>query len=95
MSRRATNRIFNKLGRSPGDIQRALQDFSASANAFTLTKEEALEKYRDKWIAIYKGEVSAVADSLNQLATAIAEKQLPAAETLFRHIDPKNKVFIL
>lgn len=92
---RATARVFSKKGNSPTDISKALRNFSASASSFCLTKEEALEKYKDKWIAIYKGEVQAVADDLAQLAQDVAAKHIPASETLFRHIDPKDKVFIL
>lgn len=92
---RATARVFNKLSNSPVDISSALRNFSASAASFSLTKEQALEKYKDKWIAIYRGEVQAVADDLAQLAQDVAAKQIPASETLFRHIDPKDKVFIL
>jgi phosphoenolpyruvate carboxylase len=95
MAQRAHSRVFSRAQKSPGEIQRALRNFSENASAFSLTKEEALEKYKDKWIAIYKGEVTAVADTLNQLATAIADQRIPASETLFRHIDPKDKVFIL
>lgn len=95
MSNRASHKIFSKVGRSAGDIQRALQTFSANAESFSLTKEEALEKYCDKWIAIYEGEVTAVADTLTQLSAAVAAKSIPASEALFRHISPKDKVFIL
>lgn len=94
MSNRA-RKIFSKVDKSPSEIQRTLQTFSANANAFSLTKEEAIKKYRNKWIAIYRGEVTTVADTLEELATAVAESHLPASETLFRHIDPKDKVFIL
>jgi hypothetical protein len=88
-------RVFGRVHLSPDHIHQALRSYSANAQSFSLTKDEALEKYRNKWIAIYNGEVEAVADSLEQLSSDIAAKQIPASETLFRHIDPKDKVFIL
>ena len=90
-----SHKVFDRIDASPGDIHRALRAFSANASSFTMTKDEALEKYRDKWIAIYKGNVSAVADSLEELAAQIEKQHIPASEALFRHINPKDKVFIL
>lgn len=95
MTRKKSPKIFKRLDQSPRDIQRALDTFSDNANAFTLTKDEALEKYKDKWIAIYKGTVRAVADTLEQLSAQVAQKNIPKSETLFRRIDSKEKVFIL
>jgi len=88
-------RVFEKIPQSPNDIKRAIATFSANARAFNLTKEEALAKYKDKWIAIYNGQVQAVADDLESLAREVAEKSIPASQTLFRHISSKDKVFIL
>lgn len=87
--------IFKRLNHSPSHIHNVLRNFSANAGSFDLTKEQALEKYNNKWIAIYNGSVAAVADDLTQLALEVAAKHIPASETLFRHIDPKDKVFIL
>jgi hypothetical protein len=89
------SRIFDRVKLSPDEIDRALQNYSANVSSFSLTKDEAVAKYKDKWIAIYNGGVEAVADSLEQLSREIAAKHIPASETLFRHIDPKEKIFIL
>jgi Family of unknown function (DUF5678) len=94
MSQRS-QKVFDRLDSTPSEIHQALRAFSANAAAFTMTKEETLEKYRNKWIAIYKGNVSAVADTLEELSAKIAKQNIPSSEALFRHINPKDKVFIL
>jgi Na+/phosphate symporter len=91
----AVKRVFERVKLSPDHIHQALRSYSASVSSFSLTKDEAVEKYKDKWIAIYNGSVEAVADTLEQLSKEIADKHIPASETLFRHIDPMEKVFIL
>ncbi len=95
MANRATARVFKGLPKTPRQIQMSLQSFSDNAGAFTLSKDEALEKYKNKWIAIYNGRVEAVADNLEVLTSEIRAKDIPVSQTLFRHISPKNRVFIL
>lgn len=95
MANWATARVFKGLPKSPQQIQMSLQSFSDNAGSFTLSKDEALEKYKNKWIAIYNGRVEAVADNLELLGAEISAKNIPASQTLFRHISSKNKVFIL
>jgi hypothetical protein len=95
MANRATARVFKGLPKSPGEIQRALHTFSVNAASFSMSKEEALEKYKNKWIAIYDGKVAVVSDSLEKLTEAVKSQKIPASQTLFRHISPVDKVFIL
>jgi hypothetical protein len=95
MANRAAAKVFKGLPKSPRQIQMSLQSFSDNAGSFTLSKDEALAKYNNKWIAIYNGRIEAVADSLEILASEIRAKDIPASQTLFRHISPKDKVYIL
>jgi hypothetical protein len=60
-----------------------------------MSRDEALKKYKDKWIAIHKGDVVAVADSILDLVRIVESKNLSANEILYRRIDSKEKVFIL
>ncbi len=60
-----------------------------------MNREEALQKYRDKWIAAYKGAVIAEADSLEELIRLVEAQNLSANDVLYQHIDAKEKVFIL
>ena len=95
MTGRAQSRVFRKLKVSPQEATAALRAFSQNARSFCLTKEQAVEKYNDKWVAIHSGNVAAVADTLEQLVLLVAAKNIPSSEALFRHISPKEKVFIL
>lgn len=90
-----TSKVFGQISQSAAEISRAIQSFSANAAAFSPSEEEAVEKYKNKWVAIYEGKIQAVADSLNQLFREIAEKKIPASQTLFRHIDAKDRVLTL
>lgn len=93
MARPGRRSIFENLRRSPGDISRGLVEFSA--NASIPLSEQILEEYKNKWVAIYKGSILAAADDLDQLARLVAAQHVPATETIFKHIDRKEKVFIL
>lgn len=95
MKRNAAEKVVKYLRESPKNIGRAIDDFGANARAFSMSKEEALEKYENKWIAIYDGGVAAVADSLDALAHRVEEMKIPASQAIFRRIDRKEKVLIL
>jgi hypothetical protein len=95
MTDRQATKVSRNIRRSPLEIERAIRAFSANARSFIMSREEALEKYKDKWIAIHKGEVVAVADSQDVLIADVESKSLPANEILYQHIDSKDKVFIL
>jgi len=95
MSGRETTKVSRNLRRSPLEIERAIRMFSANAKSFSLSREEALEKYKDKWIAIHKGEVIAVAETLPELARAAEEQGFSSDEVLYQRIDAKEKILIL
>jgi hypothetical protein len=95
MSKRGAARIEQRLSRSPVDIRDAIRSFASNANSFSLSREEAIAKFLDKWIAIHNGEVTAVADTLEELASQVEQKHIPPGEAIFRHINREDKVFIL
>lgn len=91
----AKGTLVRKLSKSPAEIGRTLRDFSDSADAFTLSKDELVRRFLNKWIAIYQGDVAAAADDLHELKRRVAALGIPAGQALFRHIDRREKVFIL
>lgn len=95
MPSREATKVSRNLRRSPFEIERAIRAFSANAKSFSMSRDEALKKYKDKWIAIHKGDVVAVADSILDLVRIVESKNLSANEILYRRIDSKEKVFIL
>jgi len=95
MASREATKVSRNLRQSPVEIERAIRAFSANAKSFSLSRDEALQKYADKWIASHKGEVVAVADKLDDLLKIVESQNLPANEILCQHIDAKEKVFIL
>ncbi|MDO8876326.1 MAG: hypothetical protein Q8M24_14630 [Pseudolabrys sp.] len=72
-----------------------MSDFSANTQSFSLTREEATKRFLNKWIAVYQGDVAAAADTLPELKASVRALGIPSGQALFRHIDPREKVFIL
>lgn len=95
MTDREATKVSRNIRRSPQEIARAIRAFSANARSFLMSREEALEKYRDKWIAVYKGEVVFVADTLPELTRMVAERDYSPNEVLYHRVDSQDKVFIL
>jgi hypothetical protein len=95
MPDREATKVSRNIRRSPLEIERAIRAFSANARSFVMSREEAIEKYKDKWIAIHKGDVVLVADTLPDLARQAADAGYSPDEILYHHIDSLDKVFIL
>ena len=86
---------FDRLSGRVAEIQRALRDFSASAQLLSSDQPRLIDDYEHKWVGVYKGQIAVVADTLDELNEQIARKHLPAGETLVRYIDREEKTLIL
>ena len=95
MTNRETTKVSRNIRRSPLEIERAIRAFSANARSFAMSREEAIEKYKDKWIAVHKGEVVVVADDLYDLVRRSEDAGYSKDEILYHHIDSLDKIFIL
>jgi hypothetical protein len=54
-----------------------------------------IDLYENKWVGVYKGSIVAVADSLEEITRQVAQKNIPAAETVVRFVDREEKTLIL
>jgi hypothetical protein len=95
MSNREATRVSRNIRRSPLEIEKAIRAFSANARSFVMSREEAIKKYKDKWIAVHKGEVVVVADTLPDLVRQVSETGYLPNEILYHRVDSLDKVFIL
>jgi hypothetical protein len=95
MADREATKVSRNLRSSPEEIERAIRAFSANARSFVMSREEAIEKYKDKWIAVHKGEVVIVADDLYDLVRQAEDAGYSKDEILYHHIDSLDKIFIL
>lgn len=74
---------------------RAFDDYVSSVRYFSKQEEVLRRKYPDKWVAIHKGQVRAVADTFSALVKEINEKKIPSAETLARKLEVRKRTLIL
>lgn len=74
---------------------RAFDDYVSSVKYFTEHEALLRKKYPDKWVAIHKGHVRAIADTFSALVKEIDEKKIPSAETLARKLDSRKRTLIL
>ena len=95
MTNRESTKVSRNIRRSPLEIEKAIRAFSANARLFVMSREEAIEKYKDKWIAVHKGDVVIIADTLDELVQKVGKAGYSPDEILYQHIDSLDKVFIL
>jgi hypothetical protein len=87
--------FFRQLGRSPADIDSALQAFSQSAQILSSSEPRMTDQYKNKWVGVYRGKIEAVGSSLEELTHQIQSKHIPLGEAIITHIGKEEKVFIL
>jgi hypothetical protein len=74
---------------------KAWKEFSESAALLERDSETIHDRYRDKWIGIYKGHIEAVADTFDSAIKELARKRIPTTESLVRFIGQKEMTLIL
>ena len=86
---------LDQLGKDARKIARGLREFSESAQIFSSDVHRLIDSYENKWVAVHKSRVLAVADSLEELTEQIEHKHIPTSETLIRFIDREPTTLIL
>jgi len=87
--------LFRQLGRSPAEIDSALQEFSQSARILSSSEPEITDRYKDRWICVYRGKIEAVGNSLEELTRRVESKHIPLGEVAIRHLGNDEKVLIV
>ena len=85
---------LDRLGKDARKLREGFASFSESAQIFSSDVHRLIDSYESKWVAVRKGGVLAVADSLEELTEQI-EQRIPRSETLIRFIDREPKTPIL
>lgn len=83
------------LDRDIHEIGDALGKFSISAQVFSSDNPRLIDLFENKWVGVYNGHVEAVAESLDKLLEQVAEKNIPAGDTVVRFINREPKTLIL
>ena len=86
--------FVRRLG-PPNALREELADFTESARAFSSDRPRLLDEYRERWVAVLRGEVVAHADSFAALMDTLDERRLPRSRALVRFIDENVRTMIL
>jgi hypothetical protein len=76
--------LLERIG-DPEQVRRELRAFQACADWYQAEWERLLEAYEGRWIAIYECGVRAVAETLDDLLTAMHDLGLPRGHVLIEH----------
>jgi len=82
------------LGDSPENAASDLRDFARSSELLSSDVDLA-ERYPQKWIAVYAGEVRAVADELDALLEELDDLEVPRSSTVVRYMEKEPRTLIL
>ena len=82
------------LGDSPESAASELRDFARSSELLSSDRNLAKE-YPRKWIAVYGGEVRAVADELDALLDDLDRLDVPRSSTVVRYMEREPRPLIL
>ncbi|MYZ47986.1 hypothetical protein [Propylenella binzhouense] len=76
-------------------IHANLRDYADTASVFSSDSPRLIDSFEGKWVGVYHGKVAAAADSLEEVAEAMAAKGIPLGESMIRRIDRDEKTLIL
>ena len=82
------------LGDSLESAASELRDFARSSEMLSSDRDLAQE-YPQKWIAVYGGEVRAVADELATLLEELDRLDVPRSNTVVRYMEKEPRTLIL
>ena len=54
-----------------------------------------LDRYPDKWVGVWRGEVQAAEDDLDSLLNVLEKKDVPRSETAIRFMETEPATLIL
>ena len=78
---------------NPLTLFQALESFGKSVDC--LSQEGIIEKYPDKWVAAYSGEIRAVADSFEEVLDKLRDGGFPPEHSHIQFMNTKPEVMIL
>ena len=90
-----TSKAIDRARPSAAEIDEMLRSFAASAQVFSSDRKSLIDKFENKWVAVYRERVEAVADSLDDVMRQIAAKGIPAGEAAIRFVDRGERTLIL
>lgn len=81
--------------KDPKRVSRELQRFQKDAQILSSEHHQLIERYPNRWIAVYDGKVRAHARTLNALISKIERQGFPRDHVIIRYIDRSERTLIL
>ena len=75
-------------------VAKSLIDFDQSMGIL-LNDHTLVDRYPDKWVGVWQGEVRAAEDDLDILLKVLDKNDVPRSETAFRFIEAEPETLIL
>lgn len=75
-------------------VAKSLVDFDQSMGLL-LNDHTLVDRYADKWVGVWQGEVEAAEDDLDTLLKVLDKKGVPRSEMLIRFIEAEPVTLIL
>ena len=76
-------------------ISDSLDSFSENAAVFSSNAPRLVDRYEDKWVAVYHGSVAAVEDTIELVTESLTAQGIPLGDAMIRRIDREKKTLIL
>ena len=80
---------------NPKELARQIESFQKTAERFSEEKPNLIEKYPERWVAVYEGEVIADAETMGELLDKVDKIGKPRSEILMRFLTRKPRTMIL
>ena len=71
-------------------FQEQAKQYRSDSEYFEQNREALLQKYAEKWVALYKGEVQAVSGDAKNLVRIIGRKHLSPGEVVIRFLSSEE-----
>jgi hypothetical protein len=85
--------VLALLGGTPEQISSELAEFAAGARVLSQDRPRFIDEYPEKWVAVYRGQVAASGESLEEAARDASAKGLPREHLIMRHITRAEKTY--
>ena len=76
-------------------LQLELERFKKDTTFYEAHYEELLQKYPDRWVAIYNEQVVGNAKDLNRLIAQLHKKRIPQGRAFVEYVTDKEDLLIL
>jgi len=87
-------RLMRDVG-TPEDIYQSLRAFRKDLTALSEQRNKLTEKYPNKWIAFYEGEVVSVATTTEELLNAVERDGLPRDKVVTQFLGTEKITMVL